>query len=104
MAKTTADVVNVLKLRGVIDDAAELSAESYAEQAAEQIKSYCNIPIVPDGAFYAWVDITAQLIKGADGRAVSVREGDTSITFETSEQPDALSSWKSILNRYRRLA
>lgn len=107
MAKTANDVLAELVLRGKAagDDPAALS---YINQAAETIKAYCNLPTVPDGLFFAWVEVASCLISSGGGggdSVASVSEGDTSITFRPqSEQSDILSGYKSILNRYRRMA
>ena len=106
MAKTSTDVLNELVKRGQAE-AASASALSYIEQAAEQIKSYCNLPTVPNGLFYAWVGVSSCLISsgGGGGDVASIKEGDTSITFRSDrEQSDILSGYKSILNGYRRMA
>lgn len=107
MAKTATDVLTELMLRGkAVGD--EPAALSYIHQAAESIKAYCNLPTVPEGLFYAWVEVASCLISSGGGggdNVASISEGDTSISFRpTSEQSDILSGYKSILNRYRRMA
>ncbi len=107
MTRTASDVLTELVKRGKAAGG-EPAALSYIDQAAELIKSYCNLPTVPDGLFYAWVEVSSCLISsgggGGDGVA-SISEGDTSISFRSqSEQSDILSGYKSILNRYRRMA
>ena len=107
MAKTPTDVLAELVLRGQAE-ADNPAALSYINQAAENIKAYCNLPTVPDGLFYAWVGVASCLISsegsGADNVA-SVKEGDTNITFRSHrEQSDILSGFKPILNQYRRMA
>ncbi|MEA5134649.1 MAG: hypothetical protein VB035_00760 [Candidatus Fimivivens sp.] len=107
MAKTANDVLNELVLRGkaVGDTPAALS---YINQAADSIKAYCNLPTVPEGLFFAWVEVASCLISSGGGggdNVASISEGDTSITFRpTSEQSDILSGFKPLLNRYRRMA
>lgn len=107
MAKTSTDVLVELVKRGkAVGD--EPAALSYIDQAAELIESYCNLPIVPDGLFYAWVEVSSCLISSGGGggdNVASISEGDTSISFRSQrEQSDILSGYKSILNRYRRMA
>ena len=107
MAKTANDVLNELVMRGkAVGDAP--AALSYIAQAAESIKAYCNLPAVPAGLFFAWVEVASCLISSGGGggdNVASISEGDTSITFRpAAEQSDILSGFKPILNRYRRMA
>lgn len=107
MAKTATDVLNELVMRGqAVGDAP--AALSYINQAAESIKTYCNLPTVPEGLFFAWAEVASCLISSGGGggdHVASISEGDTSISFRpAAEQSDILSGYKSILNRYRRMA
>ncbi len=107
MAKTANDVLNELVLRGKAVGEGP-AALSYISQAAESIKAYCNLPTVPEGLFYAWVEVASCLISSGGGggdNVASISEGDTSITFRSpAEQSDILSGFKPLLNRYRRMA
>ena len=107
MAKTASNVMTELVLRGkAVGD--EPAALSYINQAAESIKAYCNLPTVPEGLFYAWVEVASCLISSGGGggdNVASIKEGDTGITFRpAAEQSDILSGFKPLLNRYRRMA
>lgn len=107
MSKKETDVLNELVMRGkAVGDAP--AALSYIAQAEESIKAYCNLPAVPDGLFYAWVEVASCLISSGGGggdNVASISEGDTSITFRSpAEQSDILSGFKPLLNRYRRMA
>lgn len=101
------DVLAALVTRGVIASVNDAAAGSYVDQAADSIKAYCNLPVMPDALFWAWVDISSRLIasSGGGGNVASIKEGDTSVTFAAAtEQPDVLSGYKPLLNRFRRLA
>lgn len=107
MPKTATDVLNELVMRGkAVGDAP--AALSYIAQAGESIKAYCNLPTVPEGLFYAWVEVASCLISAGGGggdNVASISEGDTSISFRSAaEQSDILSGFKPLLNRYRRMA
>lgn len=107
MAKTETDVLNELVLRGkAVGD--EPAALSYIAQAEESIKAYCNLPTVPEGLFFAWVEVASYLISSGGGggdNVASISEGDTSISFRSpAEQSDIISGFKPLLNRYRRMA
>lgn len=88
---------------------------SHIEQAKDSILAYCNIPLkasMPDGLFFAWVEISYATSKGAtmiqgSGAIKSISEGDTTVTYDvgtTVVKGDAVSiDYTAILNRYRRL-
>lgn len=116
MPKTSTDVLNEWKLRGYIT--AEQSSDSkylsFIDQAKQSILAYCNIPLaapMPDGLFYPWVEISWATANGmttmqGTGAIKSVSEGDTTVTYDvgtTVVKNDAMISFASILNRYRRM-
>lgn len=117
MAKTSNDILQEWVLRGYIT--AEQSANpkwlSYISQAKDTMLSYCNIPIkadMPDGLYYAWVDIAWGIAQGTltiegSGEIKSVSEGDTTITYDVGTKVvknDVSLNYMTTLNRYRRIA
>lgn len=115
--KTAQDVLDEWVLRGYItaEQAADLKYTSYINQAKDSILSYCNIPLaaqMPDGLFYAWVEIGWATANGAtmvqgSGAIKSVSEGDTKIDYDVGttvvKGSTVTADYTTILNRFRRL-
>lgn len=101
------DVLAEIVLRGKAVGE-EPAALSYINQASASIKAYCNLVTIPDGLFYAWVEIASCLASSGGGGSdsvASISEGDTSISYRSpTEQSDILSGYKPLLNHYRRMA
>lgn len=120
MRRKADDVLSLLRKRGAVHlDTNEEIVLSYIEQAAFEIKAYCNIPEaaeMPAGLFYVWVEISSTFINGMANSAggaetgviSSITEGDTTIVYEAKSNGgggnDILSGYRAVLNRYRRLA
>lgn len=117
--KTPQEVIAEWVKRGYITEteatASTKKYTSFIEQAKDSILAYCNIPLkasMPDGLFYAWVEISYATSKGAtmiegSGAIKSVSEGDTTVTFDVGtavvKSNTVSADYTTILNRFRRL-
>ena len=118
MHKFPLDIIAEWIKRGYITDAQAIENEqqyiSFIEQAKDSILAYCNIPLkanMPDGLFFAWVEVAWATSKGTisiegSGAIKSISEGDTSVTFDVGtkiETTNVSVDYTAILNRFRRL-
>lgn len=115
MAKAASDVLSEWVLRGYIT--AEQAATpgkylSYINQAKDAICAYCNllmnIPTLPDGLFYPWVEISYNIMRGgvfqqSSGTVKSVQEGDTTVQYGSGAVVSPVVDYSAALNRYRQL-
>ena len=121
MPKTKLDVLKEWVSRGYLTHSESMAEKekhlSFIDQAKEAILNYCNIPVkadMPDGLFYAWVEIgwTAES-SSSSGQAVgtvkAITEGDTTVTFDAGSVTSnltingAIEKYRSTLVRYRQL-
>lgn len=119
MNKTSYDVLAEWVKRGYVTqaDSVEYADKyiSFIEQAKDGILAYCNIPQkanMPDGLFYAWVEIAYSTSGGTasiegSGAVKSISEGDTTVQFDVGttvvKSDKTAVDYTAILNRYRRL-
>lgn len=120
MAKNNLDVLAEWVRRGYLTHTESMARKekhlSYIDQAKESILNYCNIPVranMPDGLFYAWVEIgwaaeTAETGQSGTDAVKAITEGDTTVTFATGDVATAslsgaMQAHKAVLNQYRRL-
>lgn len=85
------------------------------DDAEEIIKNYCNIPEIPDRLDYTSIRMAIDIFRNesighesAEGRVLSVSEGDTSVSYSYAEAGEeykgsVLKDYIPTLNKFRRL-
>ena len=123
VARGEKDVLREWTARGWITDKSDSRrAASYIRQAKDYILDRCNIPVmanVPDGLFYAWVDIAYRAMNAVEaqnseqvaGVVKSITDGDTTVHYgapsgsvSMSNLDSAAADYAALIYRYRRMA
>lgn len=103
-------------LLGIEDDFKDVILEFVIDDVEETIKNYCHVDTVPDGLMNTGYRMAMDLYRnenigsctGATGSVSSITEGDTSTSFrqyvDDNFKDTVLKSYKSSLNRYRKVA
>ena len=104
--------LEILTLKLANDEISKTQKGLAIAEIEQTIKDYCHIPDVPQGLNFVWANMAADLIRykpdsETTGRASSITEGDTSVSFEKDEWRDILDSlvlnYKHQLQTYRRV-
>ncbi|MGL5715041.1 MAG: phage head-tail connector protein [Paraclostridium sp.] len=109
-------VIKLKKLLGISEDDITKDAilEFVLEDAKETILNYCNIEEIPDGLNNTLTRMAIDLYRcenlGSESQSLgsisSISEGDTSVSYRSSEtefKDSILKDYKKQLNRYRKL-
>lgn len=108
------ELEDVKTLLGITDDTKDDLIQFALYDAAEIIRSYCNISVVPDDLDSTLTRMAIEIFRSEQlgtekptGSVMSVHEGDTQITYgaqyDNAYKESLLKNHAKILNRFRRV-